>query len=74
MQFQDGDMLVEQQYMGNPPVLVFNSDTYGIGVYLSLQDDGNLVIYDSDVNPVWAASWYQNYDEGQRCSDLGVGC
>jgi hypothetical protein len=45
-----------------------------LGAFLAVQDDGNLVIYDANYNAVWAASWYSNYNEGQRCSDFGVGC
>lgn len=37
------------------------SDTYGSGNWLNVQDDGNLVVYDPNNNPLWTpACWYGN--------------
>jgi hypothetical protein len=59
----------------DPTHLLWESPNAGPGGYwLVLQDDGNLVIYDYYGTALWAASEDPNYNEGQRCSDFGVGC
>lgn len=35
------------------------------GQYLTVQDDGNLVIYDGYLNPLWAATYDSTYDGGE---------
>jgi pseudomonalisin len=48
------------------------------GQYLAVQDDGNLVIYDGDLNAIWAATYDSIYNWGeasnvrQYCLSIGA--
>ena len=45
------------------------------GKYLSIQDNGDLVIFDADLNPLWAASWQSDYNRSaQQVSARICGC
>jgi hypothetical protein len=59
---------------GDPYVALWNAGTYlggpndwsgSPGYFLAVQDDGNLVVYDSYLNAVWAATWDPNYNWGE---------
>lgn len=40
--------------------IVFQTFTEGVGEYVSMQTDGNLVVYDNLNMPVWATNTYNN--------------
>jgi hypothetical protein len=67
----DGDLVINYTDGGpNSTSQVWDTGTYANGAwqysnpgqYLSLQDNGDLVIYDADLNVLWAASWLSNFN------------
>lgn len=59
----DGNMVLYQQ---NRPIWATN--TSGNGVFLALQTDGNLVVYNSNSRPLWAT----NTDGGRSSGEFGA--
>ncbi len=63
MQGEDGNLCIYTVINGQQGDFVWCSGRYGFsGAWLSMQDDGNLVVYDGNNNPQWATNTMSYFD------------